>query len=141
MNSNPCEVTVHTQREKKRKEKKRRKTWKGKCSINLYPNTHLIYFSKKNCTFTVHVTFFQSFDVLLFNFSYIIFPSSHLLTFFTDLTRPSSSIFYFLPFSRYPLSLLGSTHRLALFKKKKKNTHCFVLCFTNNDCKGAKMEL
>ena len=91
MNSNPCEVTVHTQRGKKRKEKKRRKTWKGKCSINLYPNTHLIYFSKKNCTFTVHVTFFQSFDVYFFNFSYIIFSLSHLFTFFTDLIRSSSS--------------------------------------------------
>ena len=40
MNSNPCEVTVHTQREKK-KEKKKRKTWKVKRSFNLNPNALL----------------------------------------------------------------------------------------------------
>ena len=43
---------------------------------------------------------------------------SHLLTFFTVLTRPFSSLSHFLPFSRYPFGLSRSTHRLALLKKK-----------------------
>ena len=42
----------------------------------------------------------------------------HLLTFFTDLTSPFSSLSQFLPFSRYPFGLSRSTHRLALLTKK-----------------------
>ena len=43
---------------------------------------------------------------------------SHLLTVFTVLTRPFSSLSHFLPFSRYPFGLSRSTHRLALLKIK-----------------------
>ena len=43
---------------------------------------------------------------------------SHLLPFFTVLTRPFSSLSHSLPFSRYPFGLSRSTHRLALLTKK-----------------------
>ena len=52
---------------------------------------------------------------------------SHLLTVFTVLTSPFSSLSHFLPFSRYPFGLSRSTHRLALLKKKK--TYRLILCF------------
>ena len=54
---------------------------------------------------------------------------SHLLTVFTVLTRPFSSLSHFLPFSRYPLGFSRSTHRLALLKKKKKPYRLVLICF------------
>ena len=49
------------------------------------------------------------------------------------LTQLFSSLSHFLPFSLYPLDLSGSTHRLALLKKKK--THALVLCFLSRALK------
>ena len=44
------------------------------------------------------------------------------------LTQLFSSLSHFLPFSLYPLDLSGSTHRLALLKKKKNS--CFSSLFS-----------
>ena len=69
-------------------------------------------------------------SLVLSNFSDIIVSPSHLFTFFPDLTRPFSSLSHFLPFSLYPLDLSGSTHCLALLKKKKKKHSCFSSLFS-----------
>ena len=68
-------------------------------------------------------------SLVLSNSSDIIVSPSHLFTFFPDLARLFSSLSHFLPFSLYPLDLSGSTHRLALLKKKKKNS-CFSSLFS-----------
>ena len=73
-------------------------------------------------------------SLVLSNSSDIIVSPSHFSTFFPDLARLFSSLSHFLPFSLYPLDLSGSSHRLALLKKKKK-PHALVLCFLSGALK------
>ena len=88
-------------------------TQKKKKTMN-FPGRLLFHlFNLFFCTFPFHVTF-------------TFLEGSHLLTYFTDLTRPFSSLSHFLPFSRYPFGLSRSTPRLALLKKKKLIIQFFV---------------
>ena len=76
MNSNPCEVTVHTQRKKRKK----RKTWKVKRSFNLNPNAlkkRTLWFSYDGKKKTYPLKYYASICRVILNIT--IFMTSHSL--------------------------------------------------------------